>query len=404
TADVTATAGADYTATAGILTFAAGVTTQAITVPVLGDVIDETNETFTVNLSAATGATIADGQGVGTILDNDPVPTLAVNHVTVTEGNTGTTNAVFTVTLTGATALPVSVSFATADVTATAGSDYTGRSGSLTFQPGTTAQQITVAVLGDVVNEPNETFNVNLSAPVNAAIGDGQGVGTILNDDASNQAPVLNPIGNKTVNEGQPLTFTATATDPDAGQTLTFSLQGTVPAGAAIDPATGAFTWTPTEAQGPSAPQVTVRVTDNGTPALFDDETITITVNEVNQAPVLLPIGPRATHVDSNLTFTAVAAAAGLPAHPLTVTLQGAVPAGATINPTTGLFSWTPTAAQGEGDFPITVRVTDNGAPNLFDEEIVDVAVRGVNLALNTVVTSDIHVPGERDLYFVTLA
>src|SRR5262249_23435750 len=151
TADVTATASADYTANAGILTFAAGVTTQAITVPVLGDVIDETNETFTVNLSAATGAAIADGQGVGTILDNDPVPTLAVNDVTVTEGNPGTTNAVFTVTLPGATALPVSVSFATADVTATAGSDYTGRSGSLTFQPGTTAQQITVAVLGDVV-------------------------------------------------------------------------------------------------------------------------------------------------------------------------------------------------------------------------------------------------------------
>jgi hypothetical protein len=95
---------------------------------------------------------------------------------------------VFTVTLTGATALPATVNFATANDTATAGSDYTATSGTLTFAAGTTAQQVTVAVLTDALNEPDETFFVNLSGQTNAIIADGQGVGAITNDDG---APTL---------------------------------------------------------------------------------------------------------------------------------------------------------------------------------------------------------------------
>jgi hypothetical protein len=183
TANGTAVAPADYTATSGTLTFAAGVTTQSITVPVVGDTLDEANETFVVNLSGATNATIADSQGVGTITDNDATPSLVINNVSVTEGNTGTQNAVFTVTLSAASGQTVTVNYATANGTATAGSDYVARSGTLTFNPGTTTQTIPVTVNGDTVVEANETFVVNLSGATNATIADSQGVGTIVNND-----------------------------------------------------------------------------------------------------------------------------------------------------------------------------------------------------------------------------
>jgi hypothetical protein len=99
---------------------------------------------------------------------------------------------------------------------------------------------------------------------------------TVLAGVAENQCPVLAPIGDKTVTAGQLLTFTATATDADAGQTLTYSLINLVPAGAAIDPATGVFTWTP--AQGPAASDVTIQVADNATPPCLDSEIIHVTV------------------------------------------------------------------------------------------------------------------------------
>jgi hypothetical protein len=130
-------------------------------------------------------ATIADGQGVGTITNDDgaSLPTLSINNVTIAEGNTGTKAAVFTVSLSAASTQTVAVNYATAQATATVGVDYTGVSGTLTFAPGTTTRTISVAIKGDTTPEGNETFAVNLSAPVNATIADGQAVGTIVNDD-----------------------------------------------------------------------------------------------------------------------------------------------------------------------------------------------------------------------------
>jgi hypothetical protein len=202
TADGTATAGSDYTATSGTLTFAPGETSRTITVGVLGDTAVEGTETFVVNLTSPVNATIADAQGVGTILDNDtaPLPTLSINDVTVTEGNTGSVTAVFTVTLSAASAQQVTVQYATANSTATAGSDYTATSGTLTFTPGQLTRTIAVAVLGDTTFEPDETFLVNLTSPINATIADGQGVGTITNDDAP-PPPTLS-INDVTVTEG----------------------------------------------------------------------------------------------------------------------------------------------------------------------------------------------------------
>src|SRR5262249_38585827 len=120
---------------------------------------------------------------------------------------------------------------------------------------------------------------------------------------AANNSPVLAPIGNKSVDEGTLLSFTATAPDPDAGQTLILSLIG-APGGASINPTTGVFTWTPTEVQGPGSYTFTVRVTDDGSPSLFAEELITVAVDEVNQAPVLAPIGSKSVDEQTPLTFT----------------------------------------------------------------------------------------------------
>jgi len=176
TADGTATAGSDYGIVIGTVTFPPGTTTQTLAVPVIGDRIFEPNETFFVNLSGPVNATIADGQGMGTILDDDP-PGLSVNDVTVVEGTT----AVFTVTLSPVNPTQtVTVNYTTANGTATAGSDYQMASGTLTFPPGTATQPISVITNMDSLVEGAETYFVNLSVPVNAAIAYPQGTGTIL--------------------------------------------------------------------------------------------------------------------------------------------------------------------------------------------------------------------------------
>jgi uncharacterized protein (UPF0179 family) len=195
-----------------------------------------------------------------------------------------------------------------------------------------------------------------------------------------NVAPILAAIGNKTVAEGSLLSFTATATDADVpAQTLTFTLGAGAPAGAAIT-AGGAFTWTPTEAQGPGSYPITVIVTDNGTPALNDTEAITVTVTEVNVAPILAVIGNRTVAEGSLLSFTATATDADVPANTLTFTLGAGAPAGAAIT-TAGAFTWTPSETQGGSTFPITVIVTDNGTPALNDTETIQVTVTEVNVA-----------------------
>jgi glucose/arabinose dehydrogenase len=113
--------------------------------------------------------------------------TISINDVSISEGNSGTTTASFTVSLSNASSQTVTVNYATADNTAHAGSDYVNASGTLTFTPGQTSQTISVGINGDVLNEETVSFNVNLTSPTNATISDSQGVGTIVDDDA----PVL---------------------------------------------------------------------------------------------------------------------------------------------------------------------------------------------------------------------
>ncbi len=219
TRDGSAVAGADYAAASGTLNFAFGEVLQTVTVEVLGDGEVESDETFFVDLSNAIGAVIADGEGVGTIGDDDTPsqPGLEIGNATVIEGDEGTVQAEFDVTLTPATNEAVTVDFATRDGTAIAGDDYTATAGGLTFAPGETTHTVAVEVLGDRVVEGDETFFVDLSNADGAAIADGEGRGSITDDDMMSFS-----IGDATVGEGEskPAAFEVTLSSP-ASQALT---------------------------------------------------------------------------------------------------------------------------------------------------------------------------------------
>lgn len=183
TASGSAQSGTDFIATNGTLTFLAGKVTQKITVKVLGDSLQESNLTFFVNLTGPVNATFADDRGQATIVNNDKAPKLYVNDVTLTEGDSGETNAVLTVRLFPASGLPVTVSFATTNGMATGGFDFTATNGFVIFAPGETNQTIAIPVLGETLSESNETFFVRFSMPTNALIADGLGQITVLDDD-----------------------------------------------------------------------------------------------------------------------------------------------------------------------------------------------------------------------------
>ena len=184
--------------TSGTLTFPVGRRRRPITVPIAGDTLDENDETFSVTLSNPSGAQPGTPPGTGTIVDNDPSPTVSINDVTIAEG-TGTVNAVLTVSLSTASGRSVTVNYATANGTAVAPGDYTTASGTVTFPAGTTTQTISVPIPVDTTDEPNETVLVNLSSPSGATIADGQGVATITDNDAP---PTLS-IADLSVTEGQ---------------------------------------------------------------------------------------------------------------------------------------------------------------------------------------------------------
>jgi Calx-beta domain len=246
TGDGTATAPGDYAGTSGTLTFAPGETAKTVTVQVNGDAAVEPDETFTLNLANAVGnATIADAQGIGTIVNDDqvappPASRISINDVTMAEGSAGQTAFGFTVSLDAAQAAPVTVDFATGDGTAAAPSDYAATSGTLTFASGETSATVIVQVNGDTTKEPNETFNVNLAnAAGNATIVDGHALGTIVNDDRK-RGPHKFALGEAQLNHATG-TARLAVTVPGPGK-LAISGSGVKAAGAVVArsvPATG---------------------------------------------------------------------------------------------------------------------------------------------------------------------
>jgi hypothetical protein len=179
TKDGSATAPADYAATSGTLTFAPGERSKVVEVPLVDDKLSEGDESFTLNAGAATGT--------ATIADDEPVmPFVGALDAAVQEGNASTTPLTFAVLLSNPSARPVSVEVATQNGTAIAGQDFVALAPTtVTFAPGETAKQVTVAVTGDTIPEPDETFTLVLAQPVNAVFA-GQrtaALGGIFNDD-----------------------------------------------------------------------------------------------------------------------------------------------------------------------------------------------------------------------------
>jgi hypothetical protein len=192
----------------GTVNFAAGDTSQTITLQVSGDSVVESDEGFTVTMSSPSGATIATAAASGTIR-NDDAASFSSGDVSITEGNAGIKSAVFTVTLNNAVAGGTSVSYATANGTATAGSDYLATAGTLNFT-GTAGETKTVSVTinGDTTVETNENFFLNLFSPTNGVtLADSQGLGTIANDDVP--SPVGVTLTNVTVSEATPFVVVA---------------------------------------------------------------------------------------------------------------------------------------------------------------------------------------------------
>ncbi|MDA1274719.1 MAG: immunoglobulin domain-containing protein [Verrucomicrobia bacterium] len=198
----------------------------------------------------------------------------------------------------------------------------------------------------------------------------------------SNKAPEIANIADQTVDEEKALNIAVTATDLDIPtQTVTYGLAPGAPVGAAIDPVTGAFSWTPTEAQGPGSNTITVQARDSGVPPLTGTKSFTVVVREVNQPPTMGPIGDRTVLAGSPLSAPVSAADADLPPNTLTFALGAGAPAGATIDATTGLFSWTPSPAAGPSTNTIGVIVTDNGVPRLIANQTFRVVVQSLNRA-----------------------
>ncbi|MFT3920935.1 MAG: Calx-beta domain-containing protein [Myxococcales bacterium] len=177
-----ATVSVDYQGASGNLTIPAGQTTGTIDVMIIDDSRDEDDETFKLLLSSPSGTTIASGSTavVGTILDDDPTPSVIVGDVNVPEG-AGTASV--TVHLSSASNKTITVSYVTANGTATAGADYTAASNLLTFEPGETTKTIPVSILNDATDEDDESFTVTLSSPTNATLGRATGNVIILDDD-----------------------------------------------------------------------------------------------------------------------------------------------------------------------------------------------------------------------------
>ena len=207
-----------------------------------------------------------------------------------------------------------------------------------------------------------------------------------------NAAPAIaNVPATATVPELSAYTFTATATDVDLpAQTLTYSLVS-APSGASIGGTTGVFSWTPTEAQGPGSYPFMVRVTDG---AANSDAAITLTISEVNTAPVLTGVPASATIPTTvAYTFTATASDADLPAQTLTFSLTGA-PTGASINSSTGVFSWTPTPAQGPGTYPFSVGVSDGFTTT---SSSITITVQAPVVALGNLAASQVKTGNDAD-------
>jgi hypothetical protein len=281
----------DYVAiSAGALSII-GTTTQVIPVQIVGDTDVEPNQSFRLTISGLTlpagipaAAVTLGAQGVGTI-NNDDATGLSISNVTLTEGNAGTSTMTFNVTLSAPNKDPVSVNFATGDVTATSGLDYVARSGTLNFASNVVSQPIAITINGDAIFENDETFNITLSTPVGATIGIGSAVGTITDDDtlALSIADASGPEGTATA--PNTLSFVVSLA---GASSLPVSVQFASSNGSAVAPGDyTAVSGTLNFAPGENSKTIPVTLVDDA--VVENPETFIITLSN------LTPVSPRVT-------------------------------------------------------------------------------------------------------------
>ena len=297
TEDGTATAGSDYVATSGTVSFAAGVDTATVSVTVIGDTIDEANEAFVLNLASPTnGATIIDAQATGSITDDDAtalLPTLAIGPSSQSgaEGNAGATVYSFTFTRSGDLSGTSTVDYAVDGIgsaTPAAPDDFVGGldpRGTVEFLPGEATRTIAIEVAGDTFVETDESFAITLFNPTAATIATATAVATIENDDVDvpPPAPVLSiAIDPASVTEGGGFTLTAsrTGTDLGAASSAAYTITGVAAADLGI-PLTGTITI----AAGETTATLAIPTVDDT--ADEPDESFTVTL----AAPVNATIG-----------------------------------------------------------------------------------------------------------------
>ncbi|MBD2720049.1 Calx-beta domain-containing protein [Synechococcus sp. FACHB-909] len=372
----TATGGTDYGLIPASVTFAAGSATASVTVDPTGDTQLEPNETVALTLTADPAYTIGTAGAVTGTITNDDAASFSISDVSITEGNSGTTTAVFTVTLSNAVAGGASVNYATADGTATAGSDYLAASGTLNFAgtPGET-QTVSVTINGDTAFEPNESFFLNLSAPTNGVtIADSQGLGTITNDDAAPLPVVTLAVSPASVTENGTtnLVYTFTRTGATTNPlTVNYAINGTATNGTdygliptsvtfAAGSATATVTVDPT-ADAILEPDETVSLTLTADPAYVVGTTTTITGTIANDDAASLSIsdvslteGDAGTKI-AVFTVTLNQAVAGGTSVTY-ATANGTATAGSDYVATSGTLNFTGTSGETQ-----TISVTING-------------------------------------------
>ena len=284
TSDGSATQPADYTATAGSVTFLPNQTTKTFDVLINDDGTFEGNEDFTVVLSSPSGATLGTpSSATVTIVDDDALPLVQFSAANYNV-NEGAGTVTVTVTKTGTTALPSTVNYATSDGSATQPADYTQTSGMLTFLPNDTSKTFTVPISQDTVYEGNETFNVTLSTPVGASLGSpNPATVTIIEDDA---APVFT-INDVSHNEGHASQTSYAFTVTKTGST---AVNATVDYATADGTATapGDYTAIPTTGLTflPNETTKTVTVMVNGDTTYENNEDFTVELSNASSATI----------------------------------------------------------------------------------------------------------------------
>ena len=384
TVDGVAKSGSDFTAASGSITFAPGETVKTVVIPVLNDGFFEQSETFQVQLTDPTNAALAQATGTGTIKDDgtgaggtdNDTPKLTLSGPAVIDEAAGTVT--YTVTMSNAAAVPVTVHYATTDGTATAGKDYTATTGDLTFAAGELTKTIIVPITQDTLFEKSETFSVALSNPTNATLATASVTSQIVDDGrtldnggtANNDTPVLNITGPAIIDEaGKTATYTVTLSNASTSDvTVNFAT------GAATDTATANADYTlqtgtlTFAANSTAAQTITVPITNDTT--FEQSETLTVALSNAQGATIgtgsvvsqivddgrTIPGGGTANDDRPTLSITGPAVideAAGTATY--TVTLSAASTSAVTVHYATSDGGTSGSAATAGSDYTTTV-------------------------------------------------